>query len=64
MADAGMNQAELADAIGMTRQSLSARMASGNFTVKEICDICRATGLRDPVDVYNVFIKDMLSAVS
>lgn len=60
MADAGISQAALADILHMARSTLNKKMKTGNFTVREICAISRAVGLKNPQDVYHVFLRDVL----
>ena len=60
MADAGISQAALADILHMARSTLNKKMKTGNFTVREICAISKAVGLKNPQDVYHVFLRDVL----
>lgn len=43
--DLNMSQAELAEAIGSTRQNLSNKLTRDNFTTKELSKICAALKL-------------------
>lgn len=56
MADAGISQNSLADAIGMARSTLNRKINSGNFTAQEIKAICRFFNLTDPLLIREIFL--------
>jgi DNA-binding XRE family transcriptional regulator len=60
MADAGISQTALAEILHMARSTLNKKMKTGNFTVREICAISRAVGLKNPQEVYQIFLRDVL----
>ena len=42
--DRGLSQAELAEALGITRQNLSNKFSRNNFTAKDLCTIGKILG--------------------
>ena len=60
MADAGISQTALAEILHMARSTLNKRMKTGNFTVSEICAICKVVGLKNPIEIFNIFLRDAL----
>lgn len=49
---AGLTQEEMAEKLGITRQTYSDREKSGNFTFREVTRICDVTGT--PIDIVEI----------
>lgn len=53
MAERGVSQGKLADAIGITVQSLNAKInGRGQFTLEEVIKITFFLSISDPVDIF------------
>lgn len=53
MTEAHMSQAKLAESLGITAQSLNAKLNGRNqFTLEEVVEITKILNLKDPVSIF------------
>ncbi len=57
LADCDLTQQELADAIGMARSTLCRKIRQRSFKPPEIRKICDYLKIRDPREIYEIFLR-------
>ena len=57
LADCDITQRSLAKILGISRSTLSRKMKTRNFTVREIRRICDYLKIYDPREIYEIFLR-------